>query len=121
MFIGSAALFLWAENIARIFNTEPGLVEIASKFMRIEIVAFLVFGLVIVLSQCLNGVGDTWIPMLTTLLTMWFMQVPLAYFLPRVAGLGVYGVRWAIVTALIMRAVIYTAYFRSGRWKRKRI
>ena len=121
MFIGSAVLFLWAENVARIFNTEPGLVEIASKFMRIEIVSFLVFGLVIVLSQCLNGVGDTWIPMLTTLLTMWFVQVPLAYFLPRVAGLGVYGVRWAIVTALVMRAFIYTTYFRAGRWKRKRV
>ena len=79
------------------------------------------FGLVIVLSQCLNGVGDTMIPMLTTLLTMWLVQVPLAFFLPQFTNLGVYGVRVAIVTAIAMRAVIYTAYFRTGRWKHKRV
>jgi Na+-driven multidrug efflux pump len=81
----------------------------------------MVFGLVIVLTQCLNGVGDTMIPMLTTLISMWGMQVPLAYFLPRVTNLGVYGVRWAIVSAIALRAVIYTTYFRTGRWKHKRV
>jgi putative MATE family efflux protein len=121
MIISSILVFFFAGNIVRIFNAEPGLVKIASTFLRIEIVAFLVFGLVVVLSQCLNGVGDTVIPMLTTLLTMWLVQVPLAYFLPRITGLGVYGVRWAIVSAIVMRAVIYTTYFRSGRWKRKRV
>ena len=80
-----------------------------------------VFGLVMVLTQCLNGVGDTWIPMITTLLSMWLIQVPLAYFLPNYTGLGVYGVRWAIVTAIALRAIIYTVYFRSGRWKSKKI
>jgi putative MATE family efflux protein len=121
MLVSSVVVFLWAENIVRIFNSEPDLVEIASTFLRIEIVSYLVFGLVVVLSQCLNGVGDTAIPMITTLLTMWLVQVPLAYFLPRITGLGVYGVRWAIVTAIVMRAIIYTAYFRSGRWKRKKV
>ena len=45
----------------------------------------------------------------------------MAYVLPRFTNLGVYGVRWAIVIAIVMRAVIYTAYFRSGRWKHKRV
>ena len=121
MVIGSLVMFFWAEKVVGIFNTEPGLVEITSTFLRIEIVAYLVFGLVMVFTQCLNGVGDTMIPMLTTLLTMWLVQVPLAFFLPRYTNLGVYGVRWAIVIAIVMRAVIYTAYFRSGRWKHKRV
>jgi len=84
-------------------------------------VALGVFGLVLVLSQCLNGVGDTMIPMITTLASMWLIQVPLAYFLPKYTDLGVYGIRWAIVSAIVLRAIIYTAYFKSGRWKRKRI
>jgi putative MATE family efflux protein len=121
MLIGSLVVWFWAEKVVGIFNTEPGLVEIASTFLRIEIVSYMVFGLVIVLTQCLNGVGDTMIPMLTTLISMWGMQVPLAYFLPRVTNLGVYGVRWAIVSAIALRAVIYTTYFRTGRWKHKRV
>ena len=59
--------------------------------------------------------------MITTLTTMWLVQVPLAYLLPKYTDLGVYGIRWAIVTAIVLRAVIYSVYFRSGRWKRKKV
>ncbi len=121
MLICSVAIWFWAENVVRIVSPEPELVEIASTFLRIEIVSYLVFGLVIVLSECLNGVGDTLPPMLVTLLSMWLVQVPLAFFLPRHTDLGLYGIRWGIVTAMAMRAVIYTIYFRMGRWKRKRV
>ena len=60
-------------------------------------------------------------PMLTTLVTMWGVQLPLAYFLPKITNLGVYGVRWGIVIAIILRAAIYTVYFKMGRWKRIRV
>ena len=110
-----------AENLVRIFNTEPVVVEITSTFLRIEIVSYLLFGVVMVLQDCLNSVGDTFIPMLVSLVTVWGVQMPLAYFLPRFTNLGVYGVRWAIVASIIVRAVIYTTYFRQGRWKRKKV
>jgi putative MATE family efflux protein len=121
MLIVSVGIWFWAEYVIRLFNSEPALVEIGATFLRIEIVAFLVFGFVMILSNCLNGVGDTVIPMLTTLISMWGVQVPLAYFLTRFTPLSVYGVRWGLVSAMVMRAVIYSTYFKSGRWKRKRI
>jgi Na+-driven multidrug efflux pump len=61
------------------------------------------------------------IPLLASLATMWGLQLPLAAYLPKVANLGVYGVRWAMVTALAMRAFTYMIYFRLGRWKRKKL
>ena len=120
MAIGSVAVWFWAENVVRIFNTEPGLVEIASPFLRIQIVAFISFGFVQVLMQCINGVGDTMVTMLVTLLSMWGVQVPLAYFLSR-TNLGVYGVRWAMVAAVVIRAVCFAVYFKLGRWKRLKV
>jgi Na+-driven multidrug efflux pump len=118
---GSIIIWYWIEYIVRIFNTEPELVAVASDFMRIQIVGFLVFGFVIVLSQSLNGVGETMVPMLVTLTTMWLLQVPLAYFLSKYTGLGMYGVRWGIVIALVCRAVIYIIYFKLGTWKQKKL
>ncbi|MFC1991264.1 MATE family efflux transporter [Chloroflexota bacterium] len=117
----SVMLWFWAEYLIRIFNTEPELVVIGATFLRIEIVAFMVFGFIQVLMQCLNGVGDTVIPMLTTLTSMWGVQMPLAYLLPRITNLGVYGVRWGIVAGNVARAVIYSTYFKMGRWKRKQV
>ncbi|MFC2015131.1 MATE family efflux transporter, partial [Chloroflexota bacterium] len=121
MLIGVVVVWFWAEHLVGVFNKEPALVEIASHFMRIQIVSYLVFGFVIVLMNCINGVGDTIVTMLVTLATMWGMQVPLAYLLPKYTGLGVYGVRWAIVSAMVARAIIFTGYFKSGRWKRKQV
>jgi putative MATE family efflux protein len=121
MVVAAVLIVFLAEDIIGIFNPEASLKALGGDFLRIEIVSFVVFGLVLVLSQCLNGVGDTIIPMITTLASMWLIQVPLAYFLPKYTGLGVYGIRWAIVSAVLLRAIIYTSYFKSGKWKSKRI
>jgi Na+-driven multidrug efflux pump len=45
------------------------------------------------------------------------VTVPLAYLLPKVGDLGVYGVRWAMVSGMVLPAIAFTIYFRSGRWK----
>ena len=121
MMLSALMALIWAEDIVRIFNAEPGLVEIASTFLRIAAVGYLVLGVAAVLTDCLNGVGDTMIPMLASLITMWSTQVPMAYFLPKHTSIGVYGVRWAMVAALAMRAITYIVYFKLGRWKRKKV
>jgi len=126
--LGSALLFLvsigiWfgAEGIVRIFTSEPDLVDLAAIFLRISIVSVLLFGPAMMLPQCLNGVGDTLPPMLATVISLWGIQVPLAYSLPKVGNLGVYGVRWALVGGVAMRAIAFLIYFPLGRWKRKKI
>jgi putative MATE family efflux protein len=121
MLVISIVILIWPEKLVSLFGTEPGLVEIASNFLRIATVAFLMMGPAAVLTSCLNGVGDTMIPLLASLVTMWGLQLPLAAFLPRVANMGVYGLRWAMVIALAVRAFTYIFYFRLGRWKRKKL
>ncbi|MEE8414406.1 MAG: MATE family efflux transporter [Dehalococcoidales bacterium] len=121
MVVASVAIWFWAEYLVRIFNPEPELVKIGATFLRIEIVSYMMFGIVRVLMNCLNGVGDTMIPMLTTLISMWGVQVPLAYFLTRFTNLGVYGVRWGLVSGVVIRAIIFATYFKMGRWKDKKI
>lgn len=116
-------IFIWflASNIIRIFNSEPKLVEIGSLFLRVQITHYLAFGCVVVLSTALNGAGDTMIPMLVTLLTMWCVQVPMAYFLTTRTSIGAVGVRWGVVSGLVIRGIVYSTYFKKGRWKRKKL
>ena len=121
MVLAAVVVLLWAENIVHIFNTEPELVVITSTFLRIAAAGFLVLGVAATLTDCLNGVGDTLIPMLASLITMWGAQVPIAYFLPKYTNMGVYGVRWAMVVALAMRAITYIVYFKLDRWKHKQV
>jgi len=115
------AIYIWAEHVVRIFNTEPELVAMSSKFLRIAIIGFVFMGSASVLQQSINCAGDTLIPMLVSLLNMWLVQVPLAYLLPHFMGLGVLGVRYAMVFGTATSSIIYLIYFWSGRWKRKKI
>jgi putative MATE family efflux protein len=117
----SLIIWLWIEPILHIFTSDPALIETAANFLRIQTAAYAVWGIVVSLSLVLNGVGDTMAPLVTNIVTMMGIQWVLAYFLPGSTGLGVYGVRWAIVSGVVARAIIYLSYFKLGRWKRKRV
>ena len=119
--ISSVVILVAAENIVRIFNAEPAVVEIASNFLRIAVVGYVMLGFMAVSMQVLSGTGDTMPPMLASLLTVWLITLPLAYFLPRITTLGVYGVRWAMVAGMVVPAVFLTIYFKLGRWKQKKV
>ncbi len=121
MVIGSLVIWFWAESIVLLFNPEPGLVELTSTFLRIAIPSVSVIGFTFVLMQCLMGVGDTLPPMLVSIISFWVVQLPLAYFLPKITDLGVYGVRWAMVIGSIAQTFAFVAYFRVGRWKHKKV
>ena len=117
--ICSLAILLWAESIIHIFSAEADLVELAGIFLRIAAAGYSILGFTLVLQHCISGAGDTLPAMLITLIMCWVIQLPLAYLLPEVTNLGVYGVRWAIVVGIFAGTVAYIAYFRFGRWKHK--
>ena len=121
MLVLSGAILLWAEHIISIFSTDPKLVEMSAAFIRIAAAGYLMMGITSSLQQCISGAGDTLPPMAITLLNMWLIQLPLAYFLPQIDAFGIYGVRWAMVAGTITATIAYTIYFAMGRWKRVNI
>jgi putative MATE family efflux protein len=113
--------FIWAEDIVRIFNKEPAMVAMAVDFLRIQVVGYVFMGLGAVLMNVLNSVGDTLRAMIIDMANLWGVRIVLAYLLPRITNLGVYGVRWAIVVDAVTSIIIFFIYFKTGRWKRKKV
>jgi putative MATE family efflux protein len=121
MLVISIYVFIFPESVVRIFSNDAGLVSISSVFLRIGIVNFMMMGPASVLTSFLNGVGDTVVPLVASLVSMWGMQLPLAMFLPKIGNLGVYGIRWSMAIALSVRAITYVIYFKVGKWKRRKL
>jgi putative MATE family efflux protein len=115
------AAFIWAEDIVRIFNKEPAMVDIAVDFLRIQVAGYVFMGLGAVMMNVLNSVGDTLRAMIIDMANLWGVRIVLAYLLPKVTNLGVYGVRWAIVADAVSSVIIFFIYFKTGRWKRKKV
>jgi putative MATE family efflux protein len=121
MVVASLLVLLIPGPLIRIFNSDTDLVNLATVFLRIQITNYIVFGFATVLMNCLNGCGDTWVPMWTNLISMWAINVPLAWWLSTRTDLGVYGVRWAMAIAIVMRAIVYIIYWKMGRWKTRKV
>ena len=59
-------------------------------------------------------------------LVMFYMGIgisagALAFLLPRVGDLGVFGVRWAMAIGMFLPGIACIIYFKSGRLKRKKV
>lgn len=118
---GCMVLLLWAEGVVTLFNSDAELVETGALFLRIATAGYVGMAVVIVLSQALAGAGDTLPAMAISVAMVWAAQLPLALALPGIGGLGVLGVRWAVVGGNTLGAAAFLLYFRSGRWERRRI
>ncbi|MBI4213347.1 MAG: MATE family efflux transporter [Chloroflexi bacterium] len=130
-------LLLFPVFFISIFNAEPELLDVGIPWLQILVVGFLFQGPTNIFQQTFQISGDTLMPMLTVLVTVWFIEIPLAAILsglaptwsllgmaisvPAVAGLGQFGVAWAISLAMGSRLLIYVPYFIWGPWQRKAI
>jgi Na+-driven multidrug efflux pump len=121
MAIIAVVLLLTPEPIVRIFSSEPHLVQLTSIFFRIVAARYLLQGVSVILQNSISGAGDTIPAMVFSVLMLWAVQIPLAFLLRQVNGLGVYGVIWSMVAGMFAGAIAFSIYFRAGRWKRKKV
>ncbi len=125
-------LFVFPEFFLKIFNDDPELLHVGRIWLRIMLIGYFAMGPVQVLTQSFQTAGDTLMPMITTLLAMWVIEVPLAIVLsgtaersgvplPSWGNLGHYGVATAISVAAFFRLAMYLPYFVWGPWHKKRV
>jgi putative MATE family efflux protein len=113
-------LALFAPAITRVFTTDPAVMPHAMNCLRIVAIGFPFYGWGMVISQSLNGAGDTRTPTWLNLLVFWCWEIPLAWGATRL-GFGTSGVFVAITIALSTYALSGWLVFRRGAWKTKRV
>jgi MATE family, multidrug efflux pump len=110
---------LFAERIVHLFTSEPEVALYAASCLRTISYGFLFYAYGMVLTNALNGAGDTWTPTWINLGCFWCWELPLAYVLSHYTGLGAYGVFWAATIAFSTLAVVSAIVFTRGKWKAK--
>ncbi|HXQ72485.1 MAG TPA: MATE family efflux transporter, partial [Pyrinomonadaceae bacterium] len=110
---------VFAPQIIWFYTSDPDVAQYGVDCLRIVAYGFLFYAYGMVLGQSFNGAGDTWTPTVINLFVFWLWEIPLAYVLSVVLGLGPRGVFISITIAFSTLAVVSGAVFRQGRWKRK--
>jgi MATE family, multidrug efflux pump len=112
---------VFADPIVGLFTQDPVAAPTGVLALRTMSYGFVFYALGMVLTQSFNGAGDTWTPTWINLACFWLWEIPLAYFLARVAGLGPFGVFLAITVGYSTLALVSAVLFRRGRWKLRQV
>lgn len=111
-------LFLFfATPIVGIFTHDAGVLHYGAQALQIIGSGYIFYGIGMVMTQALNGAGDTRTPTVINFICFWLFQIPLAYFLSNNFQLRSTGAFLAIPLAETLIALIAWYYFRKGRWK----
>mgnify|MGYP001551706786 FL=1 len=118
MTIVGIVTFVFAPQITGLFSSDPDVLLYGTACLRILGVGYPAYALGMVMSQAINGAGDTMTPTILNLIAFWLVQIPLAYWLAAGAGLGPNGVFIAIVAGESLLTVMAVAVFRRGHWQK---
>ncbi|MEQ1799866.1 MAG: MATE family efflux transporter [Lacibacter sp.] len=111
-------LFLFFANpIIRIFTQDAEVIKFGARALQIIGSAYVFYGIGMVMTQALNGAGDTKTPTIINLLGFWAFQIPLAYFLAKGLDWKSTGAFIAIPIAETFIAVAAWYFFKKGKWK----
>ena len=115
-------LFLFFANpIIRFFSQDESVVAFGVKALQIMGAGYIFYGIGMVMTQALNGAGDTRTPTIINFVCFWLFQIPLAYFLASGFGLKATGAFIAIPVAETLIALLAWYYFKRGKWKEVKV
>jgi putative MATE family efflux protein len=110
-------LFIFfSEPIIRFFSHDESVVAYGVQALQIIGSGYIFYGIGMVMTQALNGAGDTRTPTIINFVGFWLFQIPLAYFLSTAVGLKSTGAFIAIPVAETLIALLAWYYFKRGKW-----
>jgi Na+-driven multidrug efflux pump len=85
--------------------------------LRIIAGGYVFYGWGMVMTQAINGAGDTFTPTLLNFVFYWLIQIPLSWLLALHFSWGEHGVYWSIIMAESAMALAAIWLFKKGKWK----
>ena len=110
-------MYVFAPELMAIMSPVDGIIDLGAQVLRIEAFAEPMFAATIVANGVFIGAGDTLIPAMMSLSSMWGVRLTLAATLaPR---FGLRGVWVAMAIDLTFRGIIFLARLFRGNWQKR--
>lgn len=110
---------VFAKPLLYLFTNDAEVVDIGVHYLYIVSPFYLLFSSMFVLMGVLRGAGDTIMPMIFTIISLWIVRVPASYYLSQ--EIGVNGIWWGIPVAWAIGMGASLWYYSTGKWKTKAI
>jgi len=110
---------LFSKPLMGMFTNDTEVIDMGSHYLIIVSSFYILFSTMFAISGVMRGAGDTLIPMFITLFALWFVRIPVAYFLS--AKIGETGIWWSTPIGWGIGMTMGILYYLSGQWKKKSV
>ncbi|MCA1756592.1 MAG: MATE family efflux transporter [Bacteroidales bacterium] len=116
--ITSALIISLGSLFMKAFTSDETVISIGREYLTIVSLFYIIFAMMFIYNGVMRGAGDTLIPMLITLLSLWIVRVPLAWFLADRLG-NETGIWWSFPAGWLVGLILAWSYYKTGNWKKK--
>jgi len=112
-------IVIFGEAMMNMFIDDSEVVRIGQEYLVIVSSFYVLFAVMFTSNAVMRGAGDTIIPMFITLIALWLVRIPAAYFF----GIewGEIGVWWSMPIAWAVGMTLSLIYYSTGKWKSKSV
>ncbi len=111
----------FARPIASAFTTEKDVIPLAASYLVLNGLTEWALALTMILTGALQGAGETRSPTVVTILSMWFIRLPLTYYLAITLHLASLGAWIAMSGSTLLGGLGMLAVFKTSNWKDREV
>lgn len=112
-------IFTIPKLLLSMFTNDINVLMAGAGILKILGVSYIPFGFMWVTNGIIRGAGATFIPMVISIISLWLIRIPLAYYLSFHTALKSNGIWVAISVSAILSTLLSYAYYLSGKWKKR--
>ncbi|EEK70363.1 MATE family efflux transporter [Bacillus mycoides] len=113
-------IYLFSRDILALFLTNQNTIDIAHSLIMITLWSYLIFGHAQIISATMRASGTVLWPTVISVVSIWLVEVPVAYYLSYHTSLGIEGIWIGYPAAFIVSLILQYAYYKLS-WQKKRI
>jgi putative MATE family efflux protein len=117
MAVAAGMLAILAPSLIALFDPTAKVVATGAECLRLVAWSEVASAVGVVLARSFAGAGDTVPPMGINLVSLWGVEVALAWALSHGLGWGIAGIWWGRALANLANGLLLGLWFRRGRWK----
>ncbi|MGR6004615.1 MATE family efflux transporter [Bacillus cereus] len=113
-------IYVFSRDILSLFLTSQTTIEIAHSLVMITLWSYLIFGHAQIISATMRASGTVLWPTVIGVVSIWLVEVPVAYYLSYHTSLGIEGIWIGYPATFIVSLILQYAYYKLS-WQKKRI
>ena len=105
--------------IMKMFTNDSEVIRLGDQYLTIVSLFYITFTMMFIYNGVTRGAGDTFLPMMFSILSLWIIRIPFAWYFS--GEIGVSGIWWSIPAGWIVGLALSYFYYKTGRWKTKSV